>query len=350
VPLQIPDYADPIGQWNSRLVGGAFVEEPDNIAPAYINRTPVAWVGSHRHTPDGKNEAYRFTYLFLFTIKLPEGATALTLPNYPRIRLMAATLATAGYDDIIPAQPLYDVAGNTLAKVYAERTSFVDSALVSLSCPIPGAAIHYTLDGSDPTPESQKYFTPGRPIMLAQTTTVKARAILDGSNDDHITAVTFRKLIPREPDKVDSVESGLNCSYYEGDWTKLPDFDSLAAKKKSIAQTVAIPKYARKEGYGLVFTGYVQVPKSGLYDFIVSSDDGSAMRVGDSVMVDNDGIHGDQEASLEIALKAGLHPITVWMFQAKGGQALSVSFQGPGIEKKTIPARRLFHAVSTDEQ
>ena len=349
VQLQIPDYAEPIGQWNNRMVGGAFMEEPDKIAPAYINRTPVAWYGSHRHTPDGRNESYRFTYMFLLTLKLPEGATALTLPNYPRIRLLAATLATAGYDDIRPAQPLYDVADNTLAKIQARRTSFVDSTLVSLTCPIPGAAIHYTLDGRDPTSESQRYFMPGRPIVLAHTTTVKARAILDGFNDSHVTSVTFNKLIPREPDKVDSVESGLNCLYYEGDWTKLPDFNSLTPKKESIARTVAIPKSARKEGYGLVFTGYVQAPKSGLYDFIVSSDDGSAMRVGDSIMVDNDGIHGDQEASLEIALKAGLHPITVWMFQAKGGQALSVSYQGPGFEKTTIPAKRFFHAVTVEE-
>ncbi len=69
---RIQDYAEPIGQWNNRLVGGRLVEEREGIAPGYINRENVAWYGSHRHTAKGENEAYRFTYLFLIEFALPD--------------------------------------------------------------------------------------------------------------------------------------------------------------------------------------------------------------------------------------------------------------------------------------
>ena len=70
--------------------------------------------------------------------------------------------------------------------------------------------------------------------------------------------------------------------------------------------------------YGLVMRGYVQIPSEGLYEFGLSSDDGSVLWIGDSLVVDNDGLHGSGEIPGQIALKAGLHPITIKMFQCKG--------------------------------
>ena len=343
VPVWTQDYAEPIGQWNNRLVSGAFIEEPEGILPAYINRAPVAWTGTHRHTSEGENEAYRFTYLYHIIIDLPENATAVILPDNERIRLLAATVAATPDDNVRPAQPLYDVAENTIARIQAERTSFIDQLDVHLTTPNPGAVIHYTLDGSDPGVASPIYDPQQPPLALTQTTTVKARAIMEGAGDRHVTTLTFAKLIPRPADQVGDALSGLRCQYYEGEWTRLPKFDSLTAVVDTTRDSISIPEFAREEDYALKFTGYVRVPQDGVYDFYINSDDGSALQVGDSVKADNDGIHGDQEASLEIALKAGYHPITVWMFQAKGGQALEVSIQGPGLEKQPLSPGMLFH-------
>ncbi|HEU4933621.1 MAG TPA: glycoside hydrolase family 38 C-terminal domain-containing protein, partial [Pyrinomonadaceae bacterium] len=55
--------------------------EVAGITPGFIKRAPVAWFASHRHTPDGKNEAYAYSYLFAYTIEVPAGAKTLTLPN-----------------------------------------------------------------------------------------------------------------------------------------------------------------------------------------------------------------------------------------------------------------------------
>ncbi len=341
--LMIQDYADPLGQWNNRLAGSVFVESPDEIQPAYINRAPVGWVGTHRHTADGENDAYRFTYLFLMPMEIPPHLSSIIFPRNLRIHIVAATAAAVANDDIRPARPLYDIIDNTLAQIHAARTTFIDSMAVDLTTPIPGAAIFYTVDGTDPTAHSPVFASQQPPLWIAATTTVKARAIKLGADDSHVTSLKLTKLIPRHPDNVAGAVPGLRCRYYEGEWTKLPDFDSLTPAKDTVAAIVAIPDYARDEDYGLVFTGYINVPRDGLYDFFISSDDGSALLVGDTTHADNDGIHGEDEASLSIALSAGLHPLTAWMFQAKGGQALSLSIQGPGIEKRLVAADVLFH-------
>jgi alpha-mannosidase len=81
--------------------------EMTGITPGFIKRAPVAWFASHRHTPDGKNEAYAYSYLFAYTIDVPEGAKTLTLPNNDNVRIMAITGSNEG-SRVTPAQPLYD--------------------------------------------------------------------------------------------------------------------------------------------------------------------------------------------------------------------------------------------------
>ena len=81
--------------------------EMTGIAPGYIKRAPVAWYASHRHTPDGKNEAYAYSYLFAYAIDVPANAKTLRLPNNDQVRIMAIT----GSNEIANVQPagaLYD--------------------------------------------------------------------------------------------------------------------------------------------------------------------------------------------------------------------------------------------------
>ena len=77
------------------------------ITPGFIKRAPLAWFASHRHTPDGKNEAYAYSYLFAYTIDVPAGAKTLTLPNNDNVRIMAIT-GSNERSSVKPAQPLYD--------------------------------------------------------------------------------------------------------------------------------------------------------------------------------------------------------------------------------------------------
>ena len=77
------------------------------ITPGFIKREPIAWFASHRHTSDGANEYYAYSYLFAYAIDVPAGARTLTLPTNDKIRVLAITAANQR-GRLWPAQPLYD--------------------------------------------------------------------------------------------------------------------------------------------------------------------------------------------------------------------------------------------------
>jgi hypothetical protein len=340
--IPIPDNAEFIGQWNSRVVAGEIKEDAKDIAPGYVNDIPIAWYGTHRHTAKGEDEAYRFTYLYLIKLDLPAGAQKVTLPKNQNIRILAATAVKSNRDEVVAGMPLYDIPKSTLTDIHAPRKSFLDKVEATISCPIPGAEVHYTMDGSEPAESSPLYTGP---IVITKTTTVKSRAILDGADDHYVTSATFNQLIPHEAIVVKNTMPGLSAQYFEGHWDKLPDFDSVKIMKEFWADSIAIPGFARKEDFGLTFNGYIKIPSDGLYDFYLSSDDGSFLYIGDSLVINNDGLHGTGEVPGEIALKAGYHPISVPMFQAKGDEGLELWIEGQGVQKQQVPAMMLFHSM-----
>jgi hypothetical protein len=97
-----------------------------------------------------------------------------------------------------------------------------------------------------------------------------------------------------------------------------------------------------EDRYGFKYEFYLKIPKDGIYKFYLKSDDGSILYVGDRIVVSNDGRHEMMQSSGTVALKAGMQPITVLYFENKGGQELEVLYEGPGVEKQTVPANILY--------
>jgi len=115
--VEVPCWTGFVGQWDNRTWDRPF-EEIDyrceghvtGITPGFIKRAPVAWFGTHRHhpAPGGGNEAYKFSYLFKIDLSTPEGTESLTLPDNPKIRVLAATLTSGDPAHVFPVAPLYD--------------------------------------------------------------------------------------------------------------------------------------------------------------------------------------------------------------------------------------------------
>jgi alpha-mannosidase len=350
VELAIQDWATPVAQWHSRLVAGELMGDPGRIEPAYIKEDPVAWVGTHCHGPSGENRAYELTQLYRYRIDLPSraptsresGASTLRLPDDPRIRVLAITAARNENDATVPVAPLGDRARATLVRFGHELRDFIGTTQITLSTPSGPADIRYTLDGTRPTSISPLY---KGPITLDATTIVKARALASGYDDTYTAEATFTRREPREPDPVASPQPGLVCRYYEGDWSKLPDFGTLTPPRTDTVPVVAIPSHARQERIGLTFTGFVQVPREGLYTLHLWSDDGSTLLLGGEPLIDNDGLHGRGEGKVNVALKAGFHAIEVRFFQRGGGADLELTIEGPGMPLQAVPAEMLFYAA-----
>jgi len=223
--------------------------------------------------------------------------------------------------------------------VETELDWFVDSIEVVLTTALSGSEIRYTLDGSEPAADSPVYT---KPLVLSETTEIKARAFRDGRLGP-TTTQTVTKIQVRPAEQPGEVAPGLRFEYYEGEWEKLPDFDALQPVAQGIAETFDIIHRERDDRFAFRFTGYIKVPREGVYRFFVRGDDGVKLWLGGDVVIDDDGIHGAREVSEYVALAAGLHPITVTYFELAGVERLDVGYEGPGIEKQIVPAEMLFH-------
>jgi alpha-mannosidase len=111
--LLIQDWGGFIGQWDDRVWTSKDTSNDDygdmiGLKPGYIKRADLAWYCDHHHDRSGKNVAYRYSYLFGYSLELPTGAHTLQLPDNDKIRILALSLAEEN-PQVKPAQPLYDV-------------------------------------------------------------------------------------------------------------------------------------------------------------------------------------------------------------------------------------------------
>ncbi len=154
----------------------------------------------------------------------------------------------------------------------------------------------------------------------------------------------FVGLPPREADDPGETAPGLAFEYFEGSWSKLPEFDRLKPAASGVHPVFEVRPIKREDHVALRFRGLLDVPREGLYTLSTSSDDGSRLLLGRTGVVENDGLHGTTEVSGTIHLKPGKHAITVEWFEASGGEELNVHWEGPGIPRQVVPAAALSHA------
>lgn len=150
---------------------------------------------------------------------------------------------------------------------------------------------------------------------------------------------------PRDPENPANVAKGLAFEYFEGAWNELPDFDAVKPVATGTAEQFGLERRKRDEQFGFRFTGFLEVPKDGVYTFFTVSDDGSKLFIGKTEVVSNDGLHAPQEAAGEIALKAGKHAIAVTFFENSGGEQLDVLWEGPDLPRQKIPPSALFRST-----
>jgi signal transduction histidine kinase len=75
--------------------------------------------------------------------------------------------------------------------------------------------------------------------------------------------------------------NGLNYACYEADGEVLPDFQELTPLQTGNVSNFDLGVMSRNEHVGLQFTGYLQIPRDGLYTFYLTSDDGSQLFIGE---------------------------------------------------------------------
>jgi signal transduction histidine kinase len=75
--------------------------------------------------------------------------------------------------------------------------------------------------------------------------------------------------------------NGLDYACYPVAGEVLPDFSQLTVLKTGTVSNFDLGVMVRIEHIGLQFTGYLQIPRNGLYAFYLTSDDGSQLFIGE---------------------------------------------------------------------
>ncbi|MFH1747760.1 MAG: alpha-L-fucosidase [Planctomycetota bacterium] len=225
-------------------------------------------------------------------------------------------------------------------EIHAVHDIFVDAIQVQITPCCENVAVHYTIDGSDPTLES--YRAP-QTLILSETAQIRAGQFRNGHPLGGISQRTFTKVTPRPAAEIVTNSSGLQYEYYEGEWNQLPDFDQLTPVKRGTIDNFSFSPRQRSERFGFRYLGLIEIQHTGVYTFYTLSDDGSRLYIDEQLVVDNDGLHGAEEASGLIPLAASLHHITVTYFEKTGGDSLEVWFEGPKTKKQRIPTALLWH-------
>ncbi|NOX67139.1 MAG: family 78 glycoside hydrolase catalytic domain [Chlorobi bacterium] len=207
-----------------------------------------------------------------------------------------------------------------------------DDVEINIFTPTDKAEIRYTLDGNIPNKNSHIY---EGPFKINKTLTINAIAYKKGYHNSFNVSV-FHQFI-------DTEKNGIKYDLYEGRWRKLPDFSKLTPIKSERVFEFGLDKIKTpKFNFAIHFKGFINITKKGEYTFFTKSNDGSSLKIGNRLVVDNDEEHIVIEKSGKITLASGRYPIKVSYFQSGGNKSFSVSYQGPGISKQPIPATALY--------
>lgn len=203
------------------------------------------------------------------------------------------------------------------------------------------ATVRYTIDGSEPTLQSELYT---KPFSINKTSIIKAKAYLVGILPSNTLTETVKAYGWKNAVKTAAVKPGIAYKYYQPE----KNINMISSFKtdlisSGITDIISLAKKQRADKFAFEFTGYVKIDKDAVYTFYTQSDDGSKLFIDDEEVVDNDGEHGAIEKDGKAALRKGYHTIRVIYFDSGGGNDLKVLIKPEGGNKTLLPGSMLFH-------
>ncbi len=134
--------------------------------------------------------------------------------------------------------------------------------------------------------------------------------------------------VPSSSLKKEQMTEGVRFDFYNGMYPSMPDFSLLKPERsgnlKGIELEGVISKSATQK-YAIVYKGFIDFEKEGLYRFQLSSDDGSKLYLNDRLLIDNDLGHPFQMLSRWARVPAGLVPFRLEYTDLGGDRGLDLT-------------------------
>ncbi len=176
----------------------------------------------------------------------------------------------------------------------------------------------YTTNGSDPQVHSNVYM---KPLIFADSKTIKIATVLKTGKMSRVRAIHLEKTNYVQAVEPESTDSGLVEKYTKGYFLNTEELDSIVSWDESINLMKPVKGYKRDghdEAYASVFTGYIEVPEDGIYEFASNLDQ---FFIAGELLIDNNGeVKRFSRNNSTIALRKGKHPVKlVYLNNIMGG-------------------------------
>lgn len=83
------------------------------------------------------------------------------------------------------------------------------------------------------------------------------------------------------------------------------------------------------ENFGMSCSAYFESTESGNYTFVINSDDGSTLTLGDTKLIDNNGDHGMVKKSITVFLVKGTYKFNTTYYNHVGSKGFVLSYKRP---------------------
>jgi len=136
------------------------------------------------------------------------------------------------------------------------------------------------------------------------------------------------------------INSGLKCELFEGIFDTIPAFDDLNPTQTNYPKTVAFPNTAAKN-FGLLFTGYLDVPAKDTYQFSINTDLKSKLYIDDQQVVTSGKMQGEQNGAIK--LMPGKHTLRLeYITKEQDIKLLDIYIESAQLARSLIPSSMLF--------
>lgn len=215
---------------------------------------------------------------------------------------------------------------------FAETNVFTDTASIWVECILPDVEIRYTVDGSNPTVVSPRL---DHPLVINETTSFIFRAFRPDGTAGEMHKATYRKETFSDAVEAPATKPGLSVTRYD---YKGRTCAEIATKGKEVEKLVmdslnfSLDNSKGWGNVGLIGSGFIEIPQDGIYEFILSSDDGSMLYVDGQELINFDGPRSATIKRAQRAMRKGLHPIEVQYFENNNGGTLLLQLNGETIK------------------
>ncbi len=244
-----------------------------------------------------------------------------------RVNNASVRMDAYGINYHIP-QPEQEITSNHLA--------FTDKMEVAFRTTRPIKMV-YTLDGSEPTPQSTEYT---KPLVFTETSLLKICSVMPSGKMSPVRNIRVEKQQLAPAQNVADAKAGLKMTVIPG---KYINMKQLAASKSTPQHRVVTALDQIKVGnedHSTISEGYINIPEDGVYLFRTNNNQ---LWIDGKLIVDNDGeVKRFSRNAGAIALSKGMHAVkVVWLGNIIGGwpsnwDNAEVSFQNLVTKKKAV--------------